>query len=76
MDPHFLDLSTSWRRVVSYTNQPLYPQGKSPVYPLNRGLGGPQSWFGGCRKEEVLTQSGLELLVIQPVPEAILTALP
>jgi hypothetical protein len=29
--------------VVSYTPRPLYPQGKSPWYPLDRRLGGPQS---------------------------------
>jgi hypothetical protein len=36
VDPRFLDLGTSWRRMVSFTPQPLYPQGKSPGYPLNR----------------------------------------
>jgi hypothetical protein len=25
--------------VVSFTNRPLYPQGKSPWYPLDRRLG-------------------------------------
>jgi hypothetical protein len=29
--------------VVSFTPRPLYPQGKSPWYPLDRKLGGPQS---------------------------------
>jgi hypothetical protein len=29
--------------VVSFTPHPLYPQGKSPLYPLDRRLGGPQS---------------------------------
>jgi hypothetical protein len=24
------------------------PQGKSPLYPLDRRLGGPQSWSGRC----------------------------
>jgi hypothetical protein len=43
IDPHFLRLSTSWRRVVNFTPRPLYPQGKSPRYPLDRRLGGPQS---------------------------------
>jgi hypothetical protein len=32
--------------VVSFTPQPLYPQGKSPWYPLDRRLGGPQSRSG------------------------------
>jgi hypothetical protein len=33
-----LDLSTRWRRVVSFTPRALYPQGKSPWYPLDRRL--------------------------------------
>jgi hypothetical protein len=32
--------------VVSFTPQPLYPQGKSSRYPLNRRLGEPQSHSG------------------------------
>jgi hypothetical protein len=31
IDPHFLDLGTSWRLVVSFTTQLLYPRGKSLV---------------------------------------------
>jgi hypothetical protein len=36
--------------VVSFLPRPLYPQGKSPWYPLDRRLGGPQSCSrrGGC----------------------------
>jgi hypothetical protein len=40
--PHFLDLGTSWRLVVSFTRR-----GKSPRYPLDMRLGGPQSRSGG-----------------------------
>jgi len=32
--------------VVSYMLQLLYPQGKSPCYPLDRSLGGPQNRSG------------------------------
>jgi hypothetical protein len=32
--------------VVSFTPRPLYPQGKSPWYSLDRRLGGPQSRSG------------------------------
>jgi hypothetical protein len=32
--------------------QPLYPQGKSPWYPLDRRLGGPQSWSGRGAEEK------------------------
>jgi hypothetical protein len=29
--------------MVSFTSRPLYSQGKSPSYPLDRRLGGPQA---------------------------------
>jgi hypothetical protein len=38
--------------VVSFTPRPLYPQGKSPWYPLERRLGGPQSRSGHDGGEE------------------------
>jgi hypothetical protein len=62
--PHILDLSTRWRWVVSFTSQPLYPQGKSPWYPLDRRLGGPKSQ-SGCSGEEKNFQPllGLESLI-------------
>jgi hypothetical protein len=41
--PCILDFGTRWRRVVNFMPQPLYPQGKSPWYPLDRRLCGPQS---------------------------------
>jgi hypothetical protein len=41
--PRILDLGSRWRWVVNFTPLPLYPQGKSPWYPLDRRLGGPQS---------------------------------
>jgi hypothetical protein len=41
--PRILDLGIRWRLVVSFTSRPLYPRGKSPWYPLNWRLGGPQS---------------------------------
>jgi len=39
--------------VVSFTPRPLYPQGNSPWYPLDRRLGGPQrsSGRGGLDKK-------------------------
>jgi hypothetical protein len=42
----FFDLNTRWRWVVSFTPQPLYPQLKNLLYPLDRRLGGPQSRSG------------------------------
>jgi hypothetical protein len=41
--PRILDLGTRWRWVVSFTPRLLYPQGKSPWYPLGRRLGGAQN---------------------------------
>jgi hypothetical protein len=38
--------------VVSFMPPPLYPQGKGPRYPLDRGLGGPQSRSGRCGEEK------------------------
>jgi hypothetical protein len=34
----FCDLGSRWRWVVSCTSRPLYSQGKSPLYPLDRRL--------------------------------------
>jgi len=49
--PHLLNLGTTWKWVVIFMPQPLYPQGMSPWYPLDRKLSGPQSW-SGCGGEE------------------------
>jgi len=51
--PRILNLGTRWRWVVSFAPQPLYPQGKSPRFPLVRRLGGPQSrsGWGGEQKD-------------------------
>jgi hypothetical protein len=56
-----LDLDTRWKWAVSFTPRPLYPQGKSPRYPLDRRVGGPQS-RSGCGGEENNSQPlpGLE----------------
>jgi hypothetical protein len=48
--------------------QPLYPQGKSPWYPLDRRLGEPQSWSGhGGEEKNSQPLPGLEPLIIQNV---------
>jgi hypothetical protein len=46
------DLDTRWMWVVSFTPRPLYPLGKSPWYPLDRRLGGPQSRSGRGGEEK------------------------
>jgi hypothetical protein len=51
---HILNFGTRWRWVASFTPRPLYSRGKSPWYPLNRRLGGPQSW-AGCGGEETFS---------------------
>jgi hypothetical protein len=38
--------------MVSFTPRPFYPQGKSHCYPLDRGLGGPQSRSGRGGEEK------------------------
>jgi hypothetical protein len=58
IDPHFLDLGTTWRRVVNFGPRPLYPRGKSPRYPLDRRLGGPQSRSGRFGEEKILDPIG------------------
>jgi hypothetical protein len=40
-----LHLGKRWRWVVSFTPQPLYRQGKSPRYPLDRKLGGTRVYY-------------------------------
>jgi hypothetical protein len=60
--PHILDLDTRWRQVVSFTLRPLYLQGKSPWYPLDRRLGVPQSHSGHGGEEK----NSQPLLGIEP----------
>jgi hypothetical protein len=43
------------------------PQGKSPRYPLDRRLGGPQSRYGRCGEEENLAPAGNRTPAVQPV---------
>jgi hypothetical protein len=61
-----LDLGTRWRRVVSFKPLLFYPQGKSPQYPLDGRLGGPQSLPGRYGEEKNLTlpriKPGLSIL--------------
>jgi hypothetical protein len=49
---------------------PLYPQGKSPWYPLDRRLDGPQSRSGrGGEEKNYQPLLGLEPPTIQPVAQ-------
>jgi hypothetical protein len=54
----------------------VYSQGKSPWYPLERRLGGPQSWSGlnGEEKNSQLLPR-LKLPIIQPIAQYYTTEL-
>jgi hypothetical protein len=74
--PRILDLGTRWRWVVSFTPQLIYPQGKSPWYPLDRRLGGPQNRSGRAGEEKNSQPlPGLEPQIIQPVAQRYTTEL-
>jgi hypothetical protein len=57
-DPHFFDLGTSWRWVVSFTPRQFYPRGKNPRYPLDRRMGGPQCRSGRRGEAKILDPTG------------------
>jgi hypothetical protein len=61
-----LDLGTRLKCVDSFTPRPLYPQGKSSWYPLDRRLGGPQSRSGRGEELHIHLLSGLEPPIIHP----------
>jgi hypothetical protein len=47
--------------VVNFTPRPLYPRGKSPRYPLDRRLDGPQSRSGRFGEEKILDPTGTRI---------------
>jgi hypothetical protein len=62
--------------VVGLTPGPLYSQGKSPWYPLDMRLGGPQSRSGrGGEEKNSQPLPGLEPPVIHPVAQRYTTEL-
>jgi hypothetical protein len=72
----FFDFGTRFRWVVSLTHRPLYPQGKSPPYPMDRRLGGPLSRSGrGGEEKNSQDLPGLEPPIIQPVAQRYTTEL-
>jgi hypothetical protein len=52
---HFLDLSTSWRGVISFMPQPLYPRGKIGDWM------GPRTGLDDMEKRNLFPLPGLEL---------------
>jgi hypothetical protein len=68
--PHILDVGIRWRWVVSFTLRPLYPQRKSPWYPLGRRLGGPKCRSGrGGEEKNSQPLAGFEPPIIQTVAQ-------
>jgi hypothetical protein len=60
--------------VVSFTARQHYPKGKSPWYPLDRRLGGPQSRSGrGGEEKNSQPLPGLKHPIIQPVAQRYIT---
>jgi hypothetical protein len=55
--------------VVDFTPRLLYPQGKSPWYPLDRRLGRPQSRSGRGEEKNSQPLPRLEPPIIQPVAQ-------
>jgi hypothetical protein len=72
----FLNSALERRCVVSSTPRPLYAQGKSPWYPMDRRLGGPQCRSGhGGEEKNSHSLSWLEPLIIQPLAQRCTTEL-
>jgi hypothetical protein len=70
ISPHIPDLGTRWRWEFSFTPRPLYPQEKSPWYPLDRRLNGPQSISGhGGEERNSQPLPALEPPIIDPVSQ-------
>jgi hypothetical protein len=62
--------------MVSFTPRPLYPQGKSSLYPLVRRLGGPQAGLEAVVKRKISQPvSELEPPIIQSVAQRYTTEL-
>jgi len=57
--PRLLELSARWRWVDSFKPRPLHFQRKSPSYPLDRRLGGPQDRSGRGEEKNSQTLTGL-----------------
>jgi hypothetical protein len=45
--------------------QPLSPWGNNPHYPLNRRLGGNQSWFDVLEKRKILFLLGIKPHIVR-----------
>jgi hypothetical protein len=61
INPHFLDLGTSWRSVVSFTPLPLYPEKRAHRIHWIGGWVGPRAGLHTVEKRNILILPGLEL---------------
>jgi hypothetical protein len=64
--PTILDLGTRWRWIVSFTPQPLYPQGNSPIRIRWEDEGGPIAGLDPVEWKNLLFLPGLELAIPRP----------
>jgi hypothetical protein len=64
IDPHFLDLRTSWRWVISFMLWLLQPHRKGHQYPLDRKRVGPRVGMDDARKRKFLTLPGLKFQLL------------
>jgi hypothetical protein len=69
INPHLLDLGTSWRWVVSFTPRPLYPREKAPVPIGWEAAWAPKQVWKTWRRENSwhYRDSNSDLSVVQPV---------
>jgi hypothetical protein len=70
--PLIIDPGTRWRWVVGFTPRPLYPQEKSPWYPLDRRLGGPRAVLDAVVKRKIPSssrESNPRTPIVQPVAQ-------
>jgi hypothetical protein len=60
IDPHFLCLNTSWRRVISLKPWPLYAWGKEPLIPTGEEISWAQSWSGWHGEVQIIDPTGTQ----------------
>jgi hypothetical protein len=70
INPRSLDLSSTWKRVVS-----LIPQPHNLRYPLDRRLGDPQSRSGRRRDERIFSLAGTRTLTL-PAVQSVASTMP